>query len=329
MKQSIVLKEIQLFLTRYCQQERRLSRLTILSYRDTIKLFLNYIHNKKKKPLQSIELSDFSYDLVTEFLSYLEKDRNASVSTRNQRLCAINSFLRYVLFKHPDYADTISRALAIPRKKKSKVPRTFLEPDEIEILLSSVDQKTWSGKRDYLLIDFCIRTGVRVSELVNLQSENVNIGKSPYITVIGKGRKQRSIPIDRGLAKNLSKWIQANRLELKSYLFPSVRGDKMSTDAVQHLLRKYIAICAKTSPLLKKKVSPHTLRHTTAMTLLNRGVDIQIIALWLGHEQIDTTQIYLSESMALKKKALQKTNLHISLPMRKIKKSELDFLDEI
>lgn len=188
--------------------------------------------------------------------------------------------MRYVLFKHPDYADTISRALAVPRKKKSKVPRTFLEPNEIEILLSSVNQKTWSGKRDYLLIDFCIRTGVRVSELVNLQCENVNIGKSPYITVIGKGRKQRSIPIDRGLAKNLLKWIQANRLDLKSYLFPSVRGDKMSTDAVQHLLRKYIAISAKSSPTLaKKKVSPHTLRHTTAMTLLNREVDIQIIAL--------------------------------------------------
>ncbi len=129
MKQSILLKEIQLFLTRYCQQERRLSRLTILSYRDTIKLLLNYIHKKKKRPIQSIELSEFNYDLVAEFLNYLEKERNVSVSTRNQRLSTINSFLRYVLFKHPDYADTISRALCVPKKKNAKVPRTFLEPD--------------------------------------------------------------------------------------------------------------------------------------------------------------------------------------------------------
>lgn len=330
MKKSILLKEIQLFLTRYCQQERRLSRLTILSYRDTMKLLLNFIRDKKKKSHHSIEISDFNYDLVADFLTYLEKERNASVSTRNQRLCAINSFLRYVLFKHPDYADTISRALAVPRKTETKRPRTFLEPEEVKLLLNSVDQKSWSGKRDYLLIDFCIRTGVRVSEVVNLQIENVVVGKAPFITVIGKGRKERSIPIDRGFEKNLTKWITGNRLEPKSYLFPSIRGDKLSTDAVQHLLRKYISIASRAAPSLdKKKVSPHTLRHTTAMTLLNRGVDIQIIALWLGHEQIDTTQIYLSDSMVLKEKALQKTNFNISVPIRKIKKSELDFLDEI
>ncbi len=330
MKHSILLKEVQSFLTRYCQQERRLSRLTILSYRDTLKLLLNYIHTQKKKAHHTIEISDFNYDLVSDFLNHLEKKRNVSVSTRNQRLCAINSFLRYVLFKHPDYADTISRALAVPRKKKIKIPRTFLEVDEVKSILNSINQKSWSGKRDLLLIDFCIRTGVRVSELIGLQVENVVMGKSPFISVMGKGRKERSIPIDRTLEKNLSKWIRENRLASKSYLFPSIRGDQISTDAVQHLLRKYVAFASKNSPsLAKKRVSPHTLRHTTAMNLLNRGVDIQIIALWLGHEQIDTTQIYLSESMALKRKALQKTDLNISLPMRRVKKSELDFLDEI
>lgn len=330
MKYSILLKEIQLFLTRHCQQERQLSRLTVLSYRDTMKLLLNYLHGQKKLPLNKIGLSNLTYDLISEFLAYLEKKRNVSVSTRNQRLCAINSFLRYLLFKHPDCADTISRALNVPRKKKIKKPRSFLEPDETSILLKSVDRNTWTGKRDHLLIDFCIHTGVRVSELVNIKTENVILGKSPYVTVLGKGRKERSIPINKGLSSNLNRWIQENQLTPKAYLFPSIRKDRLSTDAVQHLVRKYISICSKTCPsLAKKKISPHSLRHTTAMNLLNRGVDIQIIALWLGHEQIDTTQIYLSDSMALKKKALEKTKMNITIPIKRFKKSELDFLDDI
>jgi integrase/recombinase XerD len=330
MKRSVLLKEIQMFLTQYCQQERRLSRLTILSYRDTMKIFLLYLQKIKKKHLYNIGLSILSYELISDFLLYLEKKRKVSISTRNQRLCAINSFLRYLLFKHPDYADTISRALNVPRKKKDKSPRTFLETDEIKILLNSVCQKTWCGSRDYLLIDFCICTGVRVSELVNLQVENVILGKAPYITVSGKRRKKRSIPVGKSLASQLSHWIRNNRLKEESYFFPSIRCDRMSTDAVQHLIRKYVTIAKRDSLTLKnKKVSPHTLRHTTAMNLLERGVDIQIIALWLGHEQIDTTQIYLSGSMTLKRKALKKTEMNIKTSTKRIIKSELDFLDEI
>ncbi len=330
MKKSILLKEIQLFLTRYCQQERQLSRQTVLSYRDTIKLLLNYLHGQKKLSLKKIEPSVLTYELVSDFLTYLEKKRNVSVSTRNQRLCAINSFLKYLLFRHPNYADNISRALNVPKKKKVKKPRSFLEPDEVVTLMKSVDRNTWIGKRDYLLIDFCIRTGVRVSELVNIKTEDVTFGKYPYIKVSGKGRKERSIPIEKGLSSNLNRWIKGNQLMSKSYLFPSIRKDRLSTDAVQYLLRKYISICVKTSPsLMKKKISPHSLRHTTAMNLLNRGVDVQIIALWLGHEQIDTTQIYLSDSMALKRKALKKTEINISTPLKKLKRTELDFLDEI
>ena len=330
MKKSILLKEIQLFLTRYCQQERQLSRQTVLSYRDTIKLLLNYLHGQKKLSLKKIEPSVLTYELVSDFLTHLEKKRNVSVSTRNQRLCAINSFLKYLLFRHPNCADNISRALNVPKKKKVKKPRSFLEPDEVVTLLKSVDRNTWIGKRDYLLIDFCIRTGVRVSELVNIKTEDVTFGKYPYIKVSGKGRKERSIPIEKGLSSNLNRWIKGNQLMSKSYLFPSIRKDRLSTDAVQYLLRKYVSICVKTSPsFTKKKISPHSLRHTTAMNLLNRGVDVQIIALWLGHEQIDTTQIYLSDSMALKRKALEKTEINISAPLKKLKRTDLDFLDDI
>lgn len=331
MKQSLFLKEMQLFLTRYCQQERRLSRQTVLSYRDTMKLLINYFKDKKKRSPATIQFSDLSYEQISDFLNYLEKERKVSVSTRNQRLCAIKSFFKYILFKHPDYADTISRAMNVPQKKKPKNPRAFLEPNEVEVLLRSVGQTTWSGRRDYLLLDFCIRTGVRVSELVALHSENIVLGKSPYVTVTGKGRKERSIPIDRVLAKALSKWLTETKALGYLHLFPSIRGEQMSSDAVQHLLRKYIAISKKDAPSLeKKKISPHSLRHTTAMNLLNRGVDIQIIALWLGHEQIDTTQIYLSENMALKRKALKKTRLSaIELNPPKKLNSALTFLDDL
>ncbi|MAF91706.1 MAG: integrase [Bdellovibrionaceae bacterium] len=330
MKKSILLKEVQLFLTSYCQQDRHLSRLTVLSYRDTLKLFLNYLHKQKKISLDKADLSFLTYGQVSEFLIYLEQKRNASTSTRNQRLCALNSFLRYVLFRHPDYAESLSRAMSVPRKKKVKKPRPYLEPDEIRSLLNSVNRKSWAGNRDYLIIDFCIRTGVRVSELTGIKIEDVHFGKSSFISINGKGRKERSIPIDKDIILNLKKWIDGNQMSSKRYLFPSVRGGRLSTDSVQHLLRKYTAISAKESPAMKdKRVTPHTLRHTTAMTLLNRGVDIQIIALWLGHEQIDTTQIYLSDSMALKKQALEKTQFSISLPIKKNNKTNLDFLDEI
>lgn len=330
MKESILLKEIQLFLTRYCQQERHLSRLTILSYRDTMKLFLNYLHGTKKLSLSKIELSELTYELVSEFLTHLEKKRGISVSTRNQRLSAVHSFLRYLLFKYPDCAGTISRTLNVPKKKVIKRPRSFLSPEETEHLLKSVNRKNWIEKRDYLLLDFCIRTGIRVSELVNIKVDDIVFGKSPYVTVTGKGRKERSIPIDRSFSSTLDSWIQSNDLTFSSYLFSSVRGRRLSTDSIQYLLRKYVSISRKNSSLLiKKKISPHTLRHTTAMNLLSRAVDIQIIALWLGHEQIDTTQIYLSGSMSLKRKALEKTVIKSSPLVGRIKKSELDFLDEI
>ncbi len=330
MKQSIFLKEIQQFLTTYCQQERHLSRQTVLSYRDTFKLLIGYFKKEQRKSPMDILFSDLNYEMISSFLNYLEKERKVSISTRNQRLCAIKSFFKYILFKHPDYAEIISRSMNVPQKKKAKSRRAFLEPDEVTAILKSVDQTTWAGRRDYLLLDFCIRTGIRVSELVNLQRENIVFNKSPYITVMGKGRKARSVPIDHYLAQAILKWVTSNKQESHSYIFPSIRGEKMSTDAVQHLLKKYVTLAAKEKPSIgKKKISPHSLRHTTAMNLLNHGVDIQIIALWLGHEQIDTTQIYLSESMTLKKKALERTKLNFVCSKPPRPKTAISFLDDL
>jgi site-specific recombinase XerD len=330
MKKSPLLNEIQLFLTKYCQEDRKLSRQTILSYRDTLKLFILFQKEHKKLTPSKLQINSLSYETIIEFLNNLEKNRKSSVSTRNQRLCAIRSFCKYILFRHPDYADTISRCLNVPIKKKIKRTRTFLEKSEVKALLNSIDLSTKVGHRDHLMLDLFIRTGLRVSELTFLRPIDITFGKTPYVSVIGKGRKERSVPLDKPFSKKLSKWISNNFRENQMYLFSTISGTQLSTDAVQQRLKKYTKLAEKIEPSLKKKnVSPHILRHTTAMQLLNRGVDIQIIALWLGHEQIETTQIYLSESLALKRKALKKTKLDIEWVAPKYITSDISFLDDI
>jgi len=330
MKEQLLLTEIQLFLTRYAQQERRLSRETILSYRDTMKLFILFQRDELGRSPAKLGLDALSYQSVVKFLDYLEKNRGVSVSTRNQRLCALKSLGRYLMFRHPDHADTIARSLMVPMKKRAKKARNYLKASEVSTLLKTIDQSTWIGQRDFLMFDLSIKTGLRVSELIALRPDSFTFGKAPYVTVEGKGRKERSVPLDKPTSKALSHWISNGARNDSSYLFSTTRGERMSTDAVQHALRKYVEKAAEIAPSLrKKKVSPHTLRHTTAMQLLDRGVDVQIIALWLGHEQIETTQVYLSESLALKRKALKKTRLTTEWIPPKQSASVLSFLDAL
>lgn len=330
MKKVQLLREIQYFLTKYCQQERRLSRETVLSYRDVLKLLILFFQNQMKLAPTSLSIDALSYDSIIQFLDYIEKTRGASVSTRNQRLCAIKSLCRYLLFRHPDYADTISRCLNVPMKKRTKKGRPFLESVEIKALLKSISRETWVGRRDHVMFDLAIKTGLRVSELIALRPENFTFGKAPYVTVFGKGRKERSIPLDRAFAKETSRWIADKVPSENAFVFSAMNGSQLSADAVQHALRKYVKLASRhVQSLMKKRISPHSLRHTTAMQLLERGVDIQIIALWLGHEQIDTTQIYLSESLAIKRKALKRTRLTPEWKPPKQKASEIQFLDDI
>ena len=322
--------EIQLFLTKYAQQERHLGRTTILSYRDTMRLFVVFQRDHLHCAPARLDIGALSYEGVLNFLEYLERDRGVSISTRNQRLAALRSLCRYVLFRHPDHADTISRCLAVPMKKRTRKMRDFLETSEIAALLTSINRNKWVGGRDYLMIDLAIRTGLRVSELVALRPASFRLGRAPYVTVEGKGRKERSVPIDKSMAKSVSRWIVSELPAGHAYVFSTAGGGMMSVDAVQHAIRKYVKLALVAAPSLKKKkISPHTLRHTTAMQMLNRGVDIEIIALWLGHEQIETTQIYFSESLAIKRKALKRTQFKSEIlpPVRP--SSELAFLDDI
>ena len=331
---SPLLAEIQLFLTKYAQQERHLGRTTILSYRDTLKLFVVFQRDHLRCPPARLDINSMSYEGVLKFLEYLERERGVSVSTRNQRLAALRSLCRYILFRHPDHADTVSRCLAVPMKKRTRKMRDFLEIPEIAALLNSIDRKKWVGGRDYLMVDLAIRTGLRLSELVALRPESFRLGRVPYVTVEGKGRKERSVPLDKNIAKAISRWITSEIPSGHAYVFATTGGSKMSSDAFQHAIRKYVKLAqAKTPSLRKKRVSPHTLRHTTAMQMLNRGVDIEIIALWLGHEQIETTQIYFSESLAIKRRALKRTRFKsdIQPPTCTAKQlpSEIAFLDDL
>ncbi len=329
MKSASFLKEVQHFLTQYCQDERRLSRQTILSYRDTIKIFIRYQSELKKRRPTELQVEHLSHDGVLEFLKHLEKDRKCSISTRNQRLSAVKALSKFITFGNPEHADSLSRVLAIPVKKKTKRNRTFLEKSEVRAILSAIDQSTWTGQRNYLMLSFAIRTGVRVTELVEIKTANLTFGKSPYVTITGKGRKERSIPLERPFARELAKWI-SQIPKANAVVFSTSRGTMLSVDAVQSTLRKCVRVAAKTLPeLSKKRISPHTLRHTTAMEMLERGVDVQIIALWLGHEQIDTTQVYISESLTLKRKALSRTKLKSDWRPVAIKRSEISFLDEL
>ncbi len=234
-----------------------------------------------------------------------------------------------MLWRHPDSADNLSRCLVVAQKRKQKKNRTFLESREVNALLKAIDTSTWKGRRDHLMISLALQTGVRVSELVGLKCEDVTLGKYPHITVLGKGRKERSIPLGRTISHHIEHWI-SSQTDRSPTLFCTIRGTRLSTDAVQYALQKYTRIAQKSSPtLVKKNVTPHTLRHTMAMQMLERGVDIQIIALWLGHEQVETTQIYFSESLAIKRKALKKTRIESKWSPPPSKSTELTFLDEI
>jgi integrase/recombinase XerD len=308
MKTPDLLTEIQLFLTRHCQRDKNLSRETILSYRDAIKLFILFHKEQLGIEPEKLGLDVLSYETITEFLTHLEKEREGSISTRNQRLSAIRALCKYVLIRHPEFSNTVSRCLAVPMKKRPKKTLDFLDSKEVLALLSVIDKTSWTGKRNRLMFDLCIRTGLRVSELTSLCSGSFHWGKAPYLTVHGKGRKERSVPLERAFARYVAAWIELELPSGNGYTFPTKQGKQISADAVQHSLRKYVKRAEKLAPTLRaKRVSPHTLRHTTAMHMLDRGVEIEVIALWLGHEQLETTQIYFSESLALKRKALRRT----------------------
>jgi integrase/recombinase XerD len=291
------------FTDRLCTQMEA-SRHTIAGYRDTFRLLIQYASMRRSKPPSKLVIDDLDADLVADFLAHVETTRGNTARTRNTRLAAIRSFFRYVAMTDPVWLLHCQRILSMPNKRYVKRTVTFLDGQEIAALLAAPDRATWVGRRDHALLLLALQTGLRASELINLRCKDVVTGTGGHIRCTGKGRKDRSTPLRRDTAKLLQVWID-DRRDSDGPLFPSIRGEPLSRDALEHLVRKHCLTASRTCPSLAgKRVTPHTLRHSMAMELLHHGVDQSVIALWLGHESVETTQIYIHADMRLKEKAL-------------------------
>lgn len=298
---------IQRFFTQRLAHQSNASPHTITSYRDTFRLLIKFAQATLQVSPSRLELSDLDAPFIIAFLDDLEASRSASITTRNLRLTAIRAFFRFVAFEEPAYSSQIQRILAIPSKRHEKREVHFLLRPEIEAILAAPDRTTWLGRRDYTLLLFAVQTGLRVSELTSLERDAVHLGTGAYVFCLGKGRKERRTPLAKHVRNVLQEWLKEPARYGSSVLFPNMHGERLSSDAVQFLLAKYVKIARERCPSLRhKRVTPHVLRHTTAMELLQAGVDISVIALWLGHETIQSTQVYLHAHIALKVEALAK-----------------------
>lgn len=322
---------LEAFFTERLQRQRQASAHTIAAYRDAFRLLLGFAETHVGKPPSDLLLADIDAPLVGAFLDHLEKERGNGARTRNARLAAIRSFFRFAALHEPAHAALIQRVLAIPQKRFDRDLVTFLTRPEVEALLAAPKRTTWLGRRDQVLLLVAVRTGLRVSELTGLRVDDVVLDTGPHVRCHGKGRKERCTPLDRETVGVLRAWIREARAAPSDVVFPSRRGGRLSTDAVERLLTKHVATAQRACPTLaRKNVTPHVLRHTTAVHLLEAGVDRAVIALWLGHEGVETTQIYLDADLAMKERALARTAPpHVGRQRFRPKDSLLAFLESL
>lgn len=298
---------LEAFFTERLMAQRRASPNTIAAYRDTFRLLLVFVRDRTGIRPDRLSLPDLDAAVISAFLDHLERDRKAAVSTRNARLAAVHSFFHYAALCHPEHAGLIQRVLAIPAKRADQGPISYLTGPEIDALLGAPDRSTRLGRRDHALLALAVQTGLRVSELVGLRRRDVTLGVGAHVSCTGKGRKHRCTPLTPGTADVIGAWLREAGGEADDALFPGPRGHALTRDAVRRVLERHVATAVRTCPsLARKRVSPHVLRHTTAMQLLDAGVDTAVIALWLGHESIRTTDIYQHADLAMKERALQR-----------------------
>jgi integrase/recombinase XerD len=303
---TLIAPTLQAFFTDRLITERNASPETIASYRDTVRLLLNYAHDHIGKAPHELDFDDLDAPLIGAFLSHLETGRGNSVRTRNNRLAAIHSLYRYAALRHPEHAHTIARVIAIPMKRHRHDDICYLDLPEIKALLAAPDKSRWLGRRDHALLLTMIQTGVRVAELTALRLRDVNLATTAaHLRVLGKGRKLRAVTFTHETAAAIREWLNERQGQSDDPLFPTRQGCMLSRDAVAWLIAKHANTAAAGCPSLRaKRVTPHVLRHTNAMLLKANGVDIATIALWLGHESITTTQVYQHADPALKEAAI-------------------------
>jgi site-specific recombinase XerD len=297
------------FFTKRLFAQRRASPHTIASYRDAFRLLLTFAEKRLGRAPSALTLADLHAPFVASFLDDLEDKRGNGVRSRNIRLAAIRSFFRYAALEAPEHSALIQRVLAIPQKRHTRALIDFLTRPEIEALISAPDKTRWVGQRDHAFLLTAVQTGLRLSELTGLRRQDVTLGTGAHVRCEGKGRKERATPLTKSTGIVLRRWIEAQpNGNDAAFVFPSARGGRLSADSVQHLVANHAATARKACPsLAKKRVTPHVLRHTAAMELLQAGVDRALIAIWLGHESVETTQIYLDANLSLKESILAKT----------------------
>jgi integrase/recombinase XerD len=299
---------LEAFFTERLARQRRASDHTIAAYRDTWRLLLAFTASRAGTPPSRLDIADLDAAAVSAFLDHLEKDRGNSIRTRNARLAAIHSAFSYAALRHPEHAALIARVLAIPAKRADKALVTYLTQAEADALLAAPDRATRTGRRDHAMLHLAIITGLRVSELTALTRGDVHLGRGPHVSCTGKGRKQRITPLTAPATAVLRGWLAELPAHPGQLLFPGRAGNRLSSDAVEHRLARHARTAAARCPSLAgKTITPHVLRHTAAMNLLHAGVEISVIALWLGHEQTETAQIYLHADLTLKERALART----------------------
>ena len=299
---------LQQYFTAYAVTQRAMSGATIRAYRDTWKLFLAFLSDAAHVPVFQLQLAHITPEQVVAFLDHLEQGRGNGVATRNLRLSAIKSVMAFHAGRSPDYLDVIARINAIPVKKSPKPEMTFLTSAEAQALLDAIATDTWTGRRDQALFTLAIQTGLRLSEITGLRAADLHLGAAAHVACAGKGRKNRTTPLTAATTTVLTAYLHERSTRPGHALFPGPKGSRLSADAVQQRLNLHLTRAAASSPGLGgKHITVHTLRHTAAMRFLEAGVDSAVIALWLGHESIATTSVYLHADMNLKRAALDRT----------------------
>jgi integrase/recombinase XerD len=299
---------MQAFFTDRLMRERDASPNTIAAYRDTMRLLLTFASERLGIEPSQLHIAELDAPLIGAFLDHVEQVRGCSPRTRNQRLTAIRALYRYAARRHPEHAAVIERVLAIPPKRHGKTLITFLTKEETDALIAAVDASTWTGRRDRAMLMLAAQTGLRASELLSLNVGDVHLGTGAHVNCIGKGRKQRITPLTKTTTRMLRAWLAERAGQPGDPLFPTGHGRALSRDALERRLAKHAAAATRACPsIATKNVTPHVLRHTAAMRLLRAGIDTTVIALWLGHEQVETTQIYLHADLEIKERALART----------------------
>jgi integrase/recombinase XerD len=308
---------VQRFFTQRLLEQQGLSPHTVASYRDTFRLLLAFAAQHVGRAPSNLQMEELNASFIEKFLRHLEQDRGNSVRTRNTRLAAVHAFFRFVALSEPALGLQCQRILAIPSKRCEHGPVEFLTEAEAEALVAAPDARTWIGNRDRTLLLVAVQTGLRNCELTALRRQDVALGTGAHVRCLGNGRKMRCTPLRPDVIAVLKEWLRQQPGEPGDPVFPSSRGGHLSADALQRLVSRNVAIARQTCPSLKEKsVTPHTLRHAAAMSLLHHGVDLSVIALWLCHESSETTQIYLHADMRLKERALAHANPSGVVPTR-------------